>query len=250
MANASLEAAVRQKIFADPKQENYLCAAGSPHLIKYLSSGKLSQGFAVLSDFSVYCKGSCLVRKKNTPQKKRLVEYRMDISEISDVRCVHTSQNWLLAVCYFFLILAPVLMVLELAVGLGKRWSLSPLLGGLVCLLIAGVFALIYFLRKKTFLRISYTNGSVSLDAGQIPEKETHDFIRQLRQLLADWDAYVEQQSYNQAYNQVYSQAYTRAYSEGYDQGSSEGFSYGFNQGSSQGYSAGFQQARDLPDRD
>ena len=236
MSASSLESRIRQQIFADPDQEILESAVGKPQLMKYLQEGKLSNPFAVLSNYSVYCKGRCLVRKKGVAPQKRLVEYRIDISEISDIRHVRRNPSWLLTFCYFFLILAPALMLLELLAGFGSSLHLSPILGMLVCLMLAGIFALIYFLRKKVYLQISYTNGSVSLDSAFLPEAEEHAFVAQLKQQLAAWDEYVERQQYNQtynrAYNQAFNQAYQQAFSEGYNQGSNQGYQYGYQQGS------------------
>ncbi len=236
MAQSSLETQIRRQIFADPDQEVIESILGKPQLIKFLKDGKLSSAFAVLSNLSVYCKGRCRVKKKGASAQNRLVEYRIDISEISDVRHIRRNPSWLLTFCYFFLILAPALMLLELLADFGSSLHLSPILGMLVCLLIAGVFALIYFLRKKVYLQISYSNGSISLDSANLPETEERAFVAQLKQQLAEWDEYVERQqysqTYNQAYNQAFNQAYHQAFNDGYNQGSSQGYQYGYQQGS------------------
>lgn len=236
MSQFSLEDQVRQQMFADPDQEVLESVVGKPQLVKYMKGGKLSHAFAVLSNLSVYCKGRCRIRKRGASPATRLVEYRIDISEISDVRHVRRNPTWILSFCFFFLILAPAVMLLELLGDVGKSLNLSPILGMLVCLLLAGIFALIYFLRKKVFLQISYTNGSISLDSAYLPDTEERAFVAQLKQQLAEWDEYVEKQqynqTYNQAYNQAFNQAYQQAYSEGYNQGSSQGYQYGYQQGS------------------
>lgn len=236
MAQTNLESRVRQQIFADPDQEVIESVVGKSQLVKFLNYGKLSRAFAILSNLSVYCKGRCMIRKKGTSPQTRLVEYRIDISEISDVRLVRRNPSWLLTICFFFLILAPALMLLELLAGFGSKWNLSPVLGMIVCLMFAGFFALLYFIRKKVFLQISYTNGSISLDSAYLADAEERAFIAQLKQQLAEWDEYVEKQqysqTYNQAYNQAFNQAYQQAFSEGYNQGSSQGYQYGYRQGS------------------
>lgn len=236
MSQFSLEDQVRQQMFADPEQELVESVVGKPQLVKYMKNGKLSHAFAVLSNLSVYCKGRCRVRKRGAAPITRTVEYRIDISEISDIRHVRRNPTWILSFCFFFLILAPAVMLLELLGDIGKDIHLSPILGMLVCLLLAGIFALIYFVRKKVFLQISYSNGSIGLDSAYLPDTEERAFIAKLKQQLAEWDEFVEKQqynqTYNQAYNQAFNQAYQQAYSEGYNQGTSQGYQYGYQQGS------------------
>ena len=96
MAQPIIEKRVREQIFADPQQENYICTAGTKYMNRFLESGRLGKAFAVLSDCSVYCKGRFLVQKKGAPPAKRLAEYRVDIPEISSVKHVRTHHSWLL----------------------------------------------------------------------------------------------------------------------------------------------------------
>ena len=215
MAMMDVESQVRQQIFADPEQERFVCAVGQSALKQYLNSGKLASGFAVLSDFSVYCKGKCLIRKRGDSPHSRLVEYRIDVPDIAGVKYVRRNPSWLLSLCYFFLILAPVVLILELLTHFSASTSLTPIIDVVICLLLSGCFGLIYLLHRKTFLQISYSRGSISLDATGFPEAEEQLFVRNLRALLSAWDAYVEQQSYQETYSQAYAKSYPQGYAPG-----------------------------------
>lgn len=214
MAMMDVESHVRQQIFADPEQENFVCAVGQSALKQYLNSGRLGRGFAVLSDFSVYCKGRCLIQKRGSSAHNRLVEYRIDVPDIAGVKFVRRNPSWLLSLCYFFLILAPVVLILELLTHYSASTSLTPILDVVICLLLSGCFGLIYLLHRKTFLQISYSRGSISLDATALPETEVRLFARNLRALLSAWDAYVEQQSYQDVFSQAYAQSYSSGRSQ------------------------------------
>ena len=204
MAMMDVESQVRQQIFADPEQERFVCAVGQSALKQYLNSGKLASGFAVLSDFSVYCKGKCLIRKRGDSPHN-----------IAGVKYVRRNPSWLLSLCYFFLILAPVVLILELLTHFSASTSLTPIIDVVICLLLSGCFGLIYLLHRKTYLQISYSRGSISLDATGFPEAEEQLFVRNLRALLSAWDAYVEQQSYQETYSQAYAQSYPQGYAPG-----------------------------------
>lgn len=234
MANMDLESQVREQVFADPTQENYVCTAGQASLKQYLHSGKLDKGFAVLSDFSVYCKGKCLVQKKGESPRKRLVEYRIDVPDIAGVKYVRRNPSWLLSLCYFFLILAPVVLILELLTHFSESTSLTPIIDVVVCLLLSACFGLIYLLHRKNYLQITYSRGAISLNANDLPDTEERLFVKNLRALLSAWDAYVEQQNYKSTYNQAYDQAYSQGYQSGYNQAYAPGYVQGYNSGYAQ----------------
>ena len=143
------------------------------------------------------------------------MEYRIDVPDIAGVKYVRRNPSWLLSLCYFFLILAPVVLILELLTHFSASTSLTPIIDVVICLLLSGCFGLIYLLHRKTYLQISYSRGSISLDATGFPEAEEQLFVRNLRALLSAWDAYVEQQSYQETYSQAYAQSYPQGYAPG-----------------------------------
>lgn len=189
------DARIRECIFADPQQERYICTAGTASLQSYLDKKKLDKGFAVLSDYSVYCKGFWRVRKKNQPESNRLIEYRIDVPEIAGVKFVRRDPSWLLGLCLFFLTLAPVLLLLDFIPNFSKRFPLTPVVDAAVCLLLGLCFLLFFLLHRKKLIQISYSNGSVLLDGTGIPVEEQTFFVRKLRELLSVWDAFVQQQN-------------------------------------------------------
>lgn len=234
MIDPSLERQIREKIFADPQRENYICAAGVRSLQDYLSANKLRKGFAVLSDYSVYCKGEYRVRKKDSTERKRLIEYRIDIPDIADVRYTRRNPIWLLSISLFFLILAPVLLILMKATNAAATRNLTPLLDAGLSLLLSGVFALFYFLHRKKMIRISYSRGYILLNCSHIQPQEETAFVTNLRNLLRTWDAYVEQQNQRETYDQAYSQAYNAGYQSGYHQAYTPGYVQGYQTGTAQ----------------
>ena len=240
MAQSILENRVREQIFADPQQENYVCTAGTKNLNRFLDTGRLNKAFAVLSDCSVYCKGRFTVQKNGAPAAKRLAEYRVDIPEISSVKHIRAWRYWLLGLSIFFLLLAalmPFVVPLLQKLARPRLVTLTPAIDAIVCGLLGLVFLLLFFLHRTTLLQISYPRGKIRLNANKLPPAEERVFVKKLRALLAAWDEYVEQQRYNDAYTQVFDQAYDQAYSQGYRSGYSQAYAPGYVQGYQSGYS-------------
>ena len=175
---------VRKRIFADPASEEYECTAGTAQLLRFLQNRKLNKCFAVLSSLSLYCKGNCYIQKASAPMKKRMVEYRVDLSDIQEVRHIRKNPTWLLSVCLFFLILAPVLLILELVLKVGQRTSFNPILDVTVCVLLAGIFFVVYLLHRKTLLQFKYSNGCIALDTEYLPVAEEKKLLGRMRALI------------------------------------------------------------------
>ena len=183
MSKINLPDLAKQQIFADPQYENFECAAGAPQLRKYLTTGKLSKCFAVLSNISLYCKGECYIQKPNQKRQKRLVDYRIDISDISRVSHVQSSKVWLFVLCLLFGLLAPAIIILDRVTGFGETSVLNPLLDAGICALLAIFFALEYSLRKKKLLQFTYSNGSITLDTKHFDAKEELLLVKRLNVL-------------------------------------------------------------------
>lgn len=187
MPQAINEERVRGEIFLEP-DEKLLCVVGSRQLENYLEKGTRKKCFAVLSDRAVYCKGKCTVSRDRHFYQTKQTDFRLDLEEFKDLKYLPQRNQILLSLTFFFLILAPALLLLDKLSGFGERVAFNPTLDAVICLLFAGVFYLLYSIHQKTLLELLHTNGSVGFDQSCLPQKEERLLIRYLRAFLKDRD--------------------------------------------------------------
>ena len=183
MPQAFDEARVRGEIFLEPN-EKLLCVAGSQQLETYLEKGKVKKCFAVLSDRAVYCKGKCCVSRNRRNYLTKQTDFRLDLEEFQSIKYLSRRNQVLLSLAFFFLLLGPALLVLDKLSGFGEKVAFNPTLDAVLCLLLSGVFFLLYSIHQKTLLELLHTNGSICLDLNALPQKEERLLIRYLRAYL------------------------------------------------------------------
>ncbi len=173
-----------RRIFEEPQQENLLCVAGEQQLVQFLEKGKQKRSFAVLSDRSLYLFGRCY-RILGSRVRKYQRNPQMDLFALTRVSVVTRRSAWLLALCFFFLMLAPVMVLLELIADVGKYTVLTPLLDAVVSLLLAAVCFLLYSCSKQRLLTVTGGEGVFAVDSLDLPEQEEAVLIRTLRSIIA-----------------------------------------------------------------
>ncbi len=183
MAKPIQEETLRNELFLEP-DEKYLCTAGTPQLASYLKNGRLGKCFAVLSDRAVYCKGKCAVSRDRHNYQMKKTDFRLDLEEFQGMKYLPKKNQILLSLAFFFLLLGPVLVLLDKLTNFSEGLVINPMLDGAICLLLAGVFFLLYSIHKKTLLELLHTNGSLCLNLRDLPEKEERLLIRYLRAYL------------------------------------------------------------------
>lgn len=187
MSQSILEEKVRDDIFLEP-DEKLLCVVGREQLKNYLMNEKHKKCFAVLSDRAVYCKGKCTVSRDRRFYQTVKTNFRLDLEEFKDIKYLPQNNQVLLSLTFFFLILGPVLLLLDKLTHYGTKSFFTPRLDAIICILLAGVFYLLYSIHRKTLLELLHTNGSISLNQSYLPQKEARTLIRYLRAFLNDRD--------------------------------------------------------------
>ncbi|MBR6431196.1 MAG: hypothetical protein IKS27_08270 [Oscillospiraceae bacterium] len=177
------EERLRGEIFLEP-DEKLLCVVGSKQLEAYLESGRRRKCFAVLSDRAVYCKGKCTVSRDRRYYQTGQTDFRLDLEEFKDLKYLQKKNKVLLSLTFFFLLLGPVLLLLDKITNYGDGIAFNPILDAVISLLFAGVFFLLYSIHQRTLLELLHTNGSISLDQRWLPRKEERLLIRYLRAFL------------------------------------------------------------------
>lgn len=182
MAQAIAEE-IRSEIFQDP-MEQHLCTAGSRQLDRYLQGRKSKRGFALLSDQALYCKGSWYVSRDRRHYRKQKTNFRLELSEFQGMKTLQRRIPLLLVLALVFLLMGPAVLLLDQVTGFGEHTVLNPVLDGVICLLLAGIFFLLYSIHKKSLLVLLHTNGALGLDENSVPEKEEKLLLRYLRACL------------------------------------------------------------------
>ena len=183
MANTNEARRIKEEIFDAPK-EKLLCVAGKRQLNRYLRSGKLKEGFVVLSDHAIYCKGELGISRDRRHFEKKKTELRINLEEFQTVKYLNQKKNLLLFLGFFLVILGPTLLLLNQRTSLASQSALNLTLDGILCELAAVVCFLLYNIHGTKMLELIHTNGSVGLDLRTIPEKEERLLIRFLRAFL------------------------------------------------------------------
>ena len=171
------------EIFLD-QDETLLCVAGKKQLNSFLNSGKPRKGFAVLSDRAIYCKGKFRVSRDHRHYRTESINYRIDLEEFDAVKYLQQRNPVWITLAFFFLLLGPVLLLLDNMLDFESTTALNLTLDAVLCILLAGVFSLIYLIHSKNLLELLHTNGSMGLDRNMIPEKEDRLLIRYLNAYL------------------------------------------------------------------
>lgn len=179
MTQAMTNEAVKTRLLRDPEKETLLCTTGSSRLQRYLDKGKLSKGFAVLSDQTLYFFGKHYRGAGRQLRRQKGAAY-LPLSEITRAGYLHKRSTVLLILCFFFLLLAPVMLLLELTTKLQEHTVLTPLLDAVLCLLFAGVSFLFYGCSKKKLLVVHKQHEEYAMDTLYFTEKEERELLRQL----------------------------------------------------------------------
>jgi hypothetical protein len=187
MPQAINEERVRGEIFLEP-DEKLLCVVGSQQLENYLEKGTRKKCFAVLSDRAVYCKGKCTGSRDRRFYQTKQTDFRLDLEEFKDLKYLPKRNQVLLSLAFFFLLLGPVLLLLDKLTNFGAGIAFNPTLDAVISLLAAGVFFLLYSIHQKTLLELLHTNGSIGLDQSCLPQKEERLLLRYLRSFLNSRD--------------------------------------------------------------
>lgn len=171
------------EVFFDPS-ETLLCVAGKKQLDAFLDQGKIGKGFAVLSDRAIYCKGDYRVSRDRRHYALKRTDFRIDLEEFQGMKYLQQRKTVFLVLACCFLLLGPVLLILDKLTDFGAQTVLNPTLDAVICILLSGIFFLLYNIRTQTFLELIHTNGSMGLDLRNVPEKEEKLLIRYLRAFL------------------------------------------------------------------
>ena len=161
MAQSIHEDKIRGEIFLT-EQEQYLCTAGNQQMERYLATGKVKKCFAVLSDRAIYCKGPCYVSRDRRRFQKKDTDFRLDLQEFKDMKYLERKSPVLLTLAFIFLLLGPLVLLLDLLTGFGDGIVLNPTLDAVILLLLSAICFMLYLIHQKDLLEraILWQRGS------------------------------------------------------------------------------------------
>ncbi len=180
MKKTAVPANVLYKIFDDPETEQFLAAAGERQLAAYSGTKKVKKSFAVASDEKLYLLGKVyrISRGRIRREKQKGV---MSLASLARISVLHRRPTWLLGLCFFFLILSPVMVLLDIVAEIGTYTVLTPLLDAVVCLIFAAICWLLYSAFRQRLLTFNGSEGTLAVDSRFLPVREEGVFVRSLR---------------------------------------------------------------------
>lgn len=166
-----------RSLLFDPSEE-IIAILGNNMAQKFISTGQLSNGFAILTDKRVYFKGKCLIRRGKGFYSK-LEEKAVDLSDVTGTGFVHNKALW----AKIAMFLCAFLGGLFAFVFLVATNTASPLLGLLLSVSAILIFFFLYKRYNYSAFEISYAGGGIAFDMHWITQGESHEFQRELNVL-------------------------------------------------------------------
>ena len=157
---------MNESILIDPS-ERIIATIGSNFLQSFLSGGNVKNGIGVLTQKRFYYKG----HNFSGPAKDLRSVTEEGVVSIEDIVATTFTYTRYIAV----LVYAILLTILAIA-----GFTVSPR-AGLVLLLLAVIFYVVYFLKRQTLFRVSFPDGNgFCFDVRYYPITDIRNFQRQL----------------------------------------------------------------------
>lgn len=163
-------------LFSDP-QEQLVAVLGKDAAKEFFSTGKLGEGFAVLSNRRLYFRGVCRLRRGHRFSKRR-TERTVDVADITDFRLVTPAPQ---PAAWFLLAAWTVLLSYGLIDFIEHRVIWGPVLLGLGLGFIGLLLWLIHRLRQRIFLEVASSDGTIGLEVTRLDVQEIELFREGLR---------------------------------------------------------------------
>ncbi len=177
---ADISSSVLYKIFDDPETEQLLAAAGERQIAAYSGKKKVKKSFAVASDEKLYLFGKVYRISRGSIRREKQKGV-MPLASVARISVLHRRPTWLLGLCFFFLILSPVMVLLDIVAEIGTYTVLTPLLDAVVCLIFAAVCWLLYSAFRQRLLTFNGEDCTLAVDSRFLPAQEEGRFVRSLR---------------------------------------------------------------------
>lgn len=157
------------------KDEHILAVLGNSTIQKFISTGVLGNGFAILTDKRIYFKGKCLIRHGKGFYKKT-EEKAVDLKDVTGTGFVYNKAFW--AVCAMV-----ASIFLSFFAGLAETFTSSIVFGILMIVLMIScpVFLFIFLKYNYSAFEISYAGGGIGFDIHWITSAESSQFQTKLR---------------------------------------------------------------------
>lgn len=167
-------------LFSDP-QEQLAAVLGKDAAKEFFSTGNLGEGFAVLSDRRLYCRGFCLLRRGHRFSKRR-TERTVDVANITDFRLVTPAPR----LAHRLLIVFWSVLLSYGLIDFIEHWVIwGPVLLGLGLGFIGLLLWLIHRLRQRIFLEVASSDGTIGLEVTRLDVQEIELFREKLRLVIA-----------------------------------------------------------------
>lgn len=162
------------KIFTSPT-EKFVTALGNNYVQSFITSGNISNGFAVVSDKRVYFKGTAYYRE-GKKLKKRNEERIIDLQDVTGTGYTLCKQLGFLLTFIISTIIAVLAIVIVVVL---ESEDLLFIAGA--CLLTGLAFLFMYFTNLMNLFEISSSGAVICFDTSWYNKEEIDDFQKHLR---------------------------------------------------------------------
>ena len=169
-----------KKLFVD-SDEQHVCTLGNAHLQKYFREKSLNNAFSVVSDRSVYFRGTSY--DINDKCRKKTVSQAAPLKDVTGVNAAKHKIPFFLTMG---IVIAAVGLLLSIVgvynvydFGITEYESLLLPIG--ILILCTGVYFLIRYAKETELLTVSFNGGTVSFEMKWFPAVEADNYQKELR---------------------------------------------------------------------
>lgn len=164
-------------IFVEP-DENYIGSLGDGYLNSFLTSKKIKQCIALLSDKRVYLRGN-MIDMNGGKFSRTNIQKTIDVEDITGTGFIYVSAK------LWKLILAILLGLLTILLGfIGLIDEVGVLFLPASAIFIPTILLIVSYIKaRKTLFFIEYAGGCISFDASIYGLVESQDFEKQIRRV-------------------------------------------------------------------
>ena len=182
--------ALRVKESFSGPEESLLGILGTDSAKSYFSTGKLGNGFAILSDKRIYFKGRCYVREGKGYSKKT-EERIVDLNDVTETRFVHYKSIITTILYYIFFALSCMVIFAWPFWGIyyatRKQWAKKTAWYIQCVFYLMPLFYIIYKMSNYSMFEVSYADSAIALDLSWITKEESDVFQKVLQKVKSEY---------------------------------------------------------------
>ena len=186
------------KIFTS-NNEKFVAILGNSYIENYVNNGRISRGFAVVSNKRCYFNGESFDARFSRAGKRKFIRTRRSrVVDLKDITGTGYDSQENIGLKILFLTFF-VLTIISLILAFLARINQEILLISILIMLISIVVGIIYLKSRNTFVTIQFSGGEIAFPVKWFTAGDVEEFQRKLR--IAKDDALEEHSTKHSANN-------------------------------------------------